>query len=100
MKFRVIAIAAGVAFALSGCTALLATVSGEVILDTQLLEQTIEEGVFDQTGLYAEVACPSMLSGEPGDVRQCTLEDEFGGLYFVDVTIQNREGEIVWEVRP
>ena len=39
------------------------------------------------------------MVGEVGDTRTCTIEDEYGDVEFVDVTIQNAEGDIVWEVR-
>lgn len=100
MKPLGISLIAGLALVLSGCTSLISGLSGEVILDTRLLEETIEEGILNQAGLSATATCPNSLSGLPGDVRQCTVEDDFGGIYFVDVTIQNREGDITWQVRP
>lgn len=100
MKLLKTSLVAGLGLVLSGCTSLISGLSGEVILDTRLLEETIEEGVLDQTGLTSTATCPDSLSGVPGDVRQCTVEDDFGGIYFVDVTIQNREGDITWQVRP
>lgn len=83
----------------SGCVNVIPSVLGEVVLDTQLIEQTIEQGIWDQAGVAVTAECPSQLSGKPGDVRQCTVEDEFGQISLVDITIQNLNGDITWQVQ-
>jgi hypothetical protein len=74
-------------------------ISGDVILDSSLVEENIRDGVREQSGLVIDVECPDPLSGLVGDSRQCIAEDDFGQAYIVDVTIQNRDGYIVWQVR-
>ena len=82
---------------LASCSAV-AELSG-VTLDVALVEENIEEGVLDQSGVSVVAICPDPLVGEVGDTRTCTIEDEYGDVEFVDVTIQNSEGDIVWQVR-
>ena len=82
---------------LVSCSAV-AELSG-VTLDVALVEENIEEGVLDQSGVSVVAICPDPLVGEVGDTRTCTIEDEYGDVEFVDVTIQNSEGDIVWQVR-
>ena len=86
-------------FLLSGCSTAASLISGDVLLDSSIVEENIRDGVLEQSGLVIEVECPDPLSGQVGDTRQCLAQDEFGDSYLVDVTIQNREGYIVWEVQ-
>jgi hypothetical protein len=39
------------------------------------------------------------MGGQVGDTRTCTIEDEYGTVALVDVTIQNSNGDIVWKVQ-
>ena len=82
---------------LASCSAV-AELSG-VTLDVSRVETMIEDGVLDQGGFYVVATCPDPLVGEVGDTRTCTIEDEYGDVEFVDVTIQNAEGDVVWQVR-
>lgn len=84
---------------LSGCTTAASLISGEVILDSSVVEKNIRDGVLEQSGLVIDVECPDPMSGQVGDTRQCLAQDEFGGSSLVDVTIQNREGYVIWEVQ-
>ena len=84
---------------LSGCTTAASLISGDVILDSSVVEKNIREGVLEQSGLVIDVECPDPMSGQVGDTRQCLAQGESGESYLVDVTIQNREGYIVWEVQ-
>jgi hypothetical protein len=86
-------------FTMSGCAQLAPLISGEVLLDSSLVEKTIEDGVFEQGGFYVTVECPDPMSGQVGDVRQCLVSDEFGQNTFADVTIQNRQGFMTWQLR-
>lgn len=71
----------------------------EVTLDSRLIEQTVEEGILEQLGYAVKAECPGSMSGEPGDVRQCLVTDELGNNALVDITIQNYEGFVTWELR-
>jgi hypothetical protein len=39
------------------------------------------------------------MAGQVGDTRTCSIEDDYGDTELVDVTIQNDQGDIVWQVR-
>ena len=82
---------------LASCSAV-AELSG-VTLDVSRVETMIEDGVLEQGGFDVVATCPDPLVGEVGDTRTCTIEDEYGDVEFVDVTIQNAEGDVVWQVR-
>lgn len=97
-KIATAAIAIGLAALVSGCSQIGALVSGEVTIDSKLVEKTIEEGVLEQAGFEVSVECPSPMSGQVGDVRQCVVTDEFGQKAFADITIQNRDGYITWMI--
>lgn len=71
-------------------------VSGELTLDKAKVEKIIHDGVKKQAGLDVKAECPSRLAGKVGDVRQCTVTDEFGTVAFVDITIQSSSGDITW----
>jgi hypothetical protein len=70
-----------------------------VTLDVSRVEHTIEEGVLKQADTSVTATCPDPLSGQVGDTRTCSIEDDYGNTNLVDVTIQNNNGDIVWEVR-
>ena len=70
-----------------------------VTLDVSRVEQTIEEGVLKQADTSVTATCPDPLSGQVGDTRTCSIEDDYGNTNLVDVTIQNNNGDIVWQVR-
>ena len=70
-----------------------------VTLDSPKVENMIETGVLDQSGFSVTATCPNPLSGNVGDTRTCSIEDENGTVALVDVTIQNSNGDIVWKVR-
>jgi hypothetical protein len=91
--------AATITFLLGGCSSATAVLNGEVILDSGLIETEIESGVLNQSGISVTADCPDPMSGKVGDVRQCVIEDDFGTVAIVRVTIQNTDGYIVWEVQ-
>ncbi|CAN2190165.1 Domain of unknown function DUF4333 [Candidatus Nanopelagicaceae bacterium] len=70
-----------------------------VDLDVSRVEQTIEDGILDQADIYVVATCPDPMAGQVGDTRTCSIEDDYGDTELVDVTIQNDQGDIVWEVR-
>jgi outer membrane murein-binding lipoprotein Lpp len=86
---------------LSSCGAVDQIVSqiSEVNLDVAAVEAEIENGVLEQADIYVVATCPDPLSGQVGDVRTCSIEDDYGDTALVDVTIQNTDGDIVWEVQ-
>lgn len=86
-----------VAFALSGCAAV-DSLTG-VTLDTGKVENMIEQGVLDQSDVSVTATCPDPISGQVGDTRTCSIEDEYGTTALVDVTIQNANGDVVWQVK-
>lgn len=70
-----------------------------VSLDVARVESTIEDGVLEQGGISVVAICPDPMVGEVGETRTCSIEDEYGDTELVDVTIQNANGDIVWQVR-
>jgi hypothetical protein len=85
------------ALLLSSCSAVDA-ITG-VTLDVSRIESEIENGVLDQAGYSVTATCPDPMSGQVGDTRTCSIEDENGTVALVDVTIQNTNGDIVWKVQ-
>lgn len=70
-----------------------------VTLDVSRVEAMLEDGVLEQSGFSVVATCPDPMVGEVGDTRTCSIEDEYGNTELVDVTIQNSEGDVVWQVR-
>lgn len=85
------------ALLLTSCSAVDA-ITG-VTLDAPRVESEIENGVLDQAGYSVTATCPDPMSGQVGDTRTCSIEDENGTVALVDVTIQNSNGDIVWKVQ-
>jgi hypothetical protein len=85
------------ALLLSSCSAVDA-ITG-ITLDVSRVESEIENGVLDQAGFSVAATCPDPMSGQVGDTRTCSIEDENGTVALVDVTIQNTNGDIVWKVQ-
>jgi hypothetical protein len=83
----------------TGCTEVASVVTGEVLLDSPKIEAEIEREASRQLGSRITVECPDSMSAPVGGTRQCVARDEFGGTSLVDVTVQNREGYITWQVR-
>jgi hypothetical protein len=89
------------AFGLGGCASLLGGNWGpfsEVTLDTALVEQEIETGILEQSGIQTSVDCPSLMQGQPGDTRNCVATAIDGSVARVVVTIESVNGDITWFV--
>ena len=82
---------------LASCSAV-AELSG-VALDVSRVETMIEDGILEQGDIIVVATCPDPMVGKVGETRTCSIEDEYGDTELVDVTIQNSEGDVVWEVR-
>jgi uncharacterized membrane protein YvbJ len=74
------------------------TAQGQVTLDTKKIENKIKSGIKDQVGEDVDVSCPGKLIGKVGDVRKCVVVDSTNTHYFVDVTIQSEQGDVIWQV--
>jgi len=70
-----------------------------VTLDSGKVETMIEDGVLVQSDISVTATCPDPLSGQVGDTRTCSIVDDYGTVALVDITIQNSNGDIVWEVQ-
>ncbi len=70
-----------------------------VTLDVSRVEEMIEDGVLEQGGFSVVATCPDPMVAKVGETRTCSIEDEYGDTELVDVTIQNSEGDVIWEVR-
>jgi hypothetical protein len=84
---------------LTGCSTASSLLGGEVILNPKTIEENIKDEVLSQSGINVVVECPDPMSGQVGDSRQCLAEDDFGQTYLIDVTIQNRDGYVVWQIQ-
>lgn len=73
--------------------------TGQVTLDSGKVETEIESGIYDQSGFSVTATCPSPMAGKVGETRSCSVEDESGTTYVVDVTIQNKNADVLWVVR-
>jgi hypothetical protein len=82
---------------LASCSAV-AELTG-VSLDVSRVEAMIEDGVLDQGGISVIATCPDPMVGVVGETLTCSIEDEYGDTELVDVTIQNANGDVVWQVR-
>lgn len=98
-RFLFAVLCSAAVFSVSGCSTAASFINGDVFLDSSVVEGNIRDEVLEQSGLIVEVECPDPMSGQVGDTRQCLAQDEFGDSYLVDVTIQNREGFVIWEIR-
>lgn len=85
-------------FSLLGCAEIETVLNGEVLLDVNRVENEIKDGIYDQSGIDVSVECPDPLSAEVGESRTCLIR--YSGLTeLVDITVQNTDGYVIWEVR-
>lgn len=69
-------------------------------LDIPALEAEIESGVLEQTGQRLTVDCPDSIDWETGEEFHCIAESRQGQRGRVTVTMENDEGEVIWELQP
>jgi len=72
---------------------------GTVNLDVSMIEQEIQSGILDQSGLAVTVACPETMQGKPGDTRNCVVTTADGTYIKAVVTIESSNGDITWETQ-
>lgn len=70
-----------------------------VVVDSPLVERSIERAILRQTGESVDVQCAGFLLVTPGDDFQCSGTTDDGSDFIIDITLQNDSGDIVWEVR-
>ncbi|MGH2724858.1 MAG: DUF4333 domain-containing protein [Actinomycetota bacterium] len=69
-------------------------------LDTDKIEAEVTRGIEDQTGVAVQsVDCPDDVELEAGNTFTCTVTAEDGSTGQVDVTQQDDEGNVEWELR-
>jgi hypothetical protein len=68
-----------------------------LILDDELLEQSIATGISEQMGVSATVACPDDRPISQGDVFTCTATTTDGQQITVQVTQTDATGNVEWE---
>jgi hypothetical protein len=73
--------------------------TGQVILNSSRVEDSIESGVKKQSGFAVTATCPSPMAAKVGETRQCTVTDDTGTVALVDVTVQSTAGDITWLVK-
>ena len=68
-------------------------------LDDSVIEQSIREGVQQQTGItIAEVECPTSRPIQQGDVFTCSAVADDGRVLEISVTQDDAQGNVSWEV--
>lgn len=69
-------------------------------LDIDQIEQEIATGIEDQTGIsVTSVECPQDVEAEAGNNFTCTVTAEDGSTATVDVTQEDDEGNVRWNLR-
>ena len=93
-RLRYLLVAATASFALAGC--------GEKTLDVSQIEEQITPEVESQTGAKdVQVDCPDDVEAEKGGTFECDLSAQGGIEASVNVTQEDDEGNVSWElVRP
>lgn len=86
--------ALALATALSACSV---TIGGSTV-DTQKAEEEIAKGIQEQTGISVTVVCPEDVEAEAGGTFTCTATDAEGNDAAVNVTQEDDEGNIQWEL--
>ena len=71
----------------------------EGLLDLDLVEQSVNEGLKAQAQVDAKVTCDGRWkASKPGEVFQCQAETTDGRKATVEVTVTDTEGNINWKV--
>lgn len=68
------------------------------VLDNDRLQQVIEQGLLNQTGVSATVSCPDNRPIQPGDTFVCTAQTEDGSNLQITVVQQDNVGNVNWNV--
>lgn len=82
-------------FALTSCSV---SVGGSD-LNTDALEDEIVTGIQEQADVAVTVDCPDDIKIEEGNEFTCTAEDDQGTTHTIDITQDDDEGNVSWEVR-
>ncbi|UCF20416.1 MAG: DUF4333 domain-containing protein [Gemmatimonadota bacterium] len=89
-RSRSIAAAAAIVALLAGC---------QRSLDMDDVRSAISDGVLEQVGLaISEVDCPESIAMEAGASFECTAIPGEGGKLMVQVTQNDDQGNVTWEV--
>jgi hypothetical protein len=68
-------------------------------LDDAVIEQSIRDGVQQQTGItLTEVECPTSRPIQQGDVFTCSAVADDGRVLEISVTQDDAQGNVSWEV--
>jgi hypothetical protein len=68
------------------------------VLDNDRLQQVIQQGLLNQTGVSATVSCPDNRPIQPGDTFVCTAQTEDGSNLQITVVQQDNVGNVNWSV--
>lgn len=80
-----------------GGSGLVSSVAG-VAIDTQAVDTQVAKGIQHQTGIRPDVQCPVSVTVRPGSSCKCPARAAEQTV-LVDVTVQNANGDIVWQVQ-
>jgi len=73
---------------------------GAGTIDPTKLDATIVSGIHDQSGQTVTVDCPDGQAMTKGNTFSCVATDAAGQNHVVNVTVQNDQGDVVWQVAP
>ena len=79
----------------SGCSQILETLGGGVVMDPYLVEQNII-ATYANDGVSVTVECPDPFVAKVGESRNCLVTDDYGETAMAKVTVENREGYFTW----
>ena len=72
----------------------------EGLLDLQLVESSVKQGLKEQAQIEANVTCGERWKGaRPGGTFECQASTADGEKAVVDVTMTDTEGNITWKLR-
>lgn len=71
-----------------------------VVIDPPVVERMIVSGIRDQSQVNVVVECPTSIERLPGDSFQCVATTlDRTTVLLIEVTVQNHEGEVFWQIK-
>jgi hypothetical protein len=77
---------------------LLSAVASRSLLDTGAIEQQVAESLSQSTGLTTTVICPDEVTIAAGDTFTCTATTDDGRTAQIEVTQDDDQGNVTWQV--
>lgn len=74
-------------------------ITNGTVLERAKLQSDIAQWVRQKTGSAVTVNCPQDPSMSPGSKWDCLLTAPDGSTAVADVTVQDRQGDVIWQVQ-